>query len=269
MSKNINNITSRIGITGGTGVLGSILNKELKKKNYRVANFKYDIQNILEVKKWVKKNNFDVIFHLASIASVRLCNENPLKACSVNVIGTKNLLESIAGLKKKPWLFYASTSHVYKEKKKPLSETDDISPKTLYGYTKWMGEKLTSHYCSDNNIPYCAGRIFSFYSDSQSNDYLFPSIKKKLKESSNKKSVYVINAYCEIDIQKAEDVVNIILKLFKKKAEGIVNIATGKGIEIKSFVKKLSKKKIIIKTNTKKKNFSIADVKKLKSIIAK
>ena len=129
MSKNINNITSRIGITGGTGVLGSILNKELKKKNYRVTNFKHDIQNILEVKKWVKKNNFDVIFHLASIASVRLCNENPLKACSVNVIGTKNLLESITGLKKKPWLFYASTSHVYKEKKSHYLKLTIFHPK--------------------------------------------------------------------------------------------------------------------------------------------
>ena len=57
------------------------------------------------------------------------------------------------------------------------------------------------------------------------------------------------------------------LRVFK--AEGIVNIATGKGIEIKSFVKKFSKKKTIIKTNTKKKTFSIADIKKLKSIIAK
>ena len=269
MSKNISNLSIRIGITGGTGVLGSILNKKIKKKNYRVINFKYDIQNISIVKRWVKKNNFDVIFHLASIASVKLCNENSLKACSVNIIGTKNLLESIVGLKKKPWLFYASTSHVYKEKKKPLSETDEISPKTFYGYTKWMGEKLTEQYCSDNNIPYCAGRIFSFYSNSQSKDYLFPSIKKKLKESSNKKSIYVINAYSVIDIQKAEDIVNIILKIFKKKAEGIVNIGTGKGIEIKRFVKKFSKKKIIIKTNTKKKTFSIADIKKLKSIIAK
>jgi len=266
--KNIKNVSGKIGVTGGTGVLGSILCRKLKK-NYTVVKFNHDIQNVLKVKEWVKKNNFDAIFHLASIASVKLCNENPLKACSTNIIGTKNLLESISGLKKKPWLFYASTSHVYKEKKKPLSETDDISPKTLYGYTKWMGEKLTANYCPDNNIPYCAGRIFSFYSNSQSKDYLFPSIKKKLKESVNKNSIFVINAYCVIDIQKAEDVVNIIYKLFKKKAEGIVNIGSGKGIEIKSFVKKFSKKKIMIKTNTRKKTFSIADIKKLKSIMKK
>ena len=93
--------------------------------------------------------------------------------------------------------------------------------------------------------------------------------KRFIKESVNKNSIFVINAYCVIDIQKAEDVVNIIYKLFKKKAEGIVNIASGKGIEIKSFVKKFSKKKIMIKTNTRKKTFSIANIKKLKSIMKK
>ena len=86
------------------------------KKNYTVVKFNHDIQNVLKVKEWVK-NNFDAIFHLASIASVKLCNENPLKACSTNIIGTKNLLEFISWVKEKPWLFYASTSHVYKEKK--------------------------------------------------------------------------------------------------------------------------------------------------------
>ena len=55
MSKNIKNISGRIGITGGTGVLGSILTKKLKK-NYTVINFDHDIQNISKVKKWVKKN---------------------------------------------------------------------------------------------------------------------------------------------------------------------------------------------------------------------
>ncbi len=269
MSNKLSNKSIRIGITGGTGVLGSILNKKLRRRNYKVINFNNDIRNVIKVKQWVSTNKFDAIFHLASIASVRICNENPLKACSVNIIGTKNLLESIINLKKKPWFFYASTSHVYRDKKKPHKETDDISPKTLYGYTKWMGEKLTQNYCDNNNVPYCAGRIFSFYSNSQSKDYLYPAIKKKLKEIPNKKNIYVINAHSVIDIQKADDTIEIILKLYKRKTLGIINIATGKGIEIKNFVKKFSKRRITIKTNTYKKTYSVADTKKLNSVIRK
>ena len=43
-------------------------------------------------------------------------------------------------------------------------------------------------------------------------------------------------------IQRAENVVKIMIKLFEKSAQGIFNIGTGKGIGIKSFVKKLTKK---------------------------
>jgi len=243
----------KIGITGGNGVLGSIILKKLKKKKYTVIIFNSDIQKLLKVKKWVRKNNFDAIFHLAAIVPVKACNENPLLASSVNIGGVFNILDSLVGLEKKPWFFYASTSHVYKIKNKPLLETDPIFPKTFYGYTKWIGEKIIKNFSEMHNLPYCCGRIFSFYDKSQPKDFLFSSVKEKIKKLSGKKSINVINAHSIIDIQKAEDVVRIILSLFEKKIQGTVNIGTGKGTSIKNFVKKISKKKIRVFTNTKKK----------------
>ena len=71
-----------------------------------------------------------------------------------------------------------------------------------------------------------------------------------------------------MDIQKAESVVKIIIKLFNKRAQGTINIGTGKGITIKSFARKLTKKKIIIKTDTKEKIMVIANIEKLNSIIS-
>jgi len=256
-----------IGITGSTGVLGSILLRKLKKKNYKIACFRSDIRKIGKVRSWIKKNNFDAIFHLASMVSVNLCNKNPLDACFINISGTKNILKSISKLKKKPWLFYASTSHVYKLKKTPLSENDIISPRTFYGYTKWLGEKLFENQTLNNGLSYCIGRIFSFYSNSQSKDFLYPSIKNKIKKMSNKNYISIINAYNIIDIQKADSVINIILSLFKNKAEGVFNIGSGKGTQIKNFAKKLTTKKIVVKTNSKKKNIVVANIKKLNSII--
>jgi UDP-glucose 4-epimerase len=257
----------KIGITGSTGILGSILAKKLKQKNYNVVIFQSDIRKILKVRKWIKNHNFDAIFHLASLVSIKLCNDDPLKACSINIGGTNNILKSIERLDKKPWFFYASTSHVYKLKKTPLSENDIISPRTFYGYTKWLGEKLLENQALNNNLRYCIGRIFSFYSSLQSKDFLYPSIKNKIKKMSNKNHIYVINAHNVIDIQKADNVVNIIFSLFKNKAEGVFNIGTGKGTQIKNFAKKLTKKKMIVKTNTKKKSVVVANIKKLNSII--
>lgn len=256
----------KIGITGSTGVLGSILTKKLKQKKYNVDIFQSDIRKISKVKSWIRNNDFDAIFHLASLVPVKLCNEDPLKACSINIGGTDNIVQSLKGLAKMPWLFYASTSHVYKLKNTPISETDNISPRSFYGYTKRMGEKLLENIDSISSKNFCIGRIFSFYSLSQSDDFLYSSIREKLKE--NKKTIFISNANNILDIQKAESVVKIIIKLFNKRAQGTINIGTGKGITIKSFARKLTKKKIIIKTDTKEKIMVIANIEKLNSIIS-
>jgi nucleoside-diphosphate-sugar epimerase len=253
----------KIGITGSTGVLGSILCKKLeKKKKYKVFKFKHDIKNISKVNQWIKKNNFDSIFHLASIVPVTKCNEDPLEASQTNVGGTFNILNSLSTQKKIPWFFYASTSHVYKVKNKPISEESTLLPRTFYGYTKWLGEVIIENYSLKYNVPFCIGRIFSFYSNLQSKEFLYPSVKRKIKNDKGK--IFIRNANYIIDIQKAEDVIEIILKLFKNKKEGTYNIAKGKGIKIKNFAKTLTKKKIIVKTNTSKSIKVVADINKLK-----
>jgi UDP-glucose 4-epimerase/GDP-4-dehydro-6-deoxy-D-mannose reductase len=151
-----------------------------------------------------------------------------------------------------------------KLKKKPLYETDIISPRTFYGYTKWLAELIIKNFSEKYDLKFCCGRIFSFYSHKQSKDFLFRSIKNKLK-SSNK--ISIANAHNVIDIQKAEDVVKIIIKLFNKKGQGIINIGSGKGISIKKFAKKISNNKIKVLSNTKKKNFIISNINKLNSVI--
>jgi len=258
----------KIGITGSTGVLGKHILKKIKiKKKYTIISYKSDIQNTLEVERWIKKNNFDAIFHLAAIVPTKVCDENPLKACSINIGGTINILNAIKKLEQKPWFFYASTSHVYKAQKKPLLETDKISPKSFYGQTKWIGEKILNKFSKTHGLYYCCGRIFSFYDNSQQNFYLYQSIKEKLKKIKNENIIEITNANSVIDIQKAENVADTIIKLYEKQAFGTVNIGTGKGTSIKNFAKKITKRKIRILTNKHTKTYTIANVKKLNSII--
>jgi len=256
----------KIGITGGRGVIGKILIKKLKKNNFKIINFNSDIRNSIEINKWIKKNNFDIVFHLAALVSVKKCEEKPLKACEINIGGTIKILDAIANQKKKPFFFFTSTSHVYKAKNKPLLETDTIYPRSFYGYTKWLCEKIIEDYSIKHNISFCCVRIFSFYHYLQSKEFLYPSIKIKIKSAKQKK-IFIANANNIIDIQNAEAVAKIIFKIFKKKTTGIINIGSGKGITIKKFVMSLTKKKLHIFTDTKKITKVVANVKKLNSII--
>jgi UDP-glucose 4-epimerase len=256
----------KIGITGGSGVLGQLLISYLKNK-YKVSEFRGDVRSKSQLRSWIKNSNFDYIFHLAAIVPVSKVIRDPLLAYSVNVLGTINLLNELLKTKKKIWFFYASTSHVYKSKNSLISEKDKVQPTTLYGYTKWMAEKICADVALKSNIDLCCGRIFSFYHYKQDESYLFSSARKKIRESKDG-NIYVENANNIRDFLKAEDVVKIIYKLFRKKYQGTINIASGKRISIKNFIQKQTKKKINILTNKNyKKSILVANVNKLKKIL--
>ena len=88
------------------------------------------------------KNDFDVILHFASIVPTNIVNSNKKKALHVNYHGTKNIVDSINKFsKKKIWLFYSSTSHVYNFNKNKRKEKHSTNPISYYGETKVLGEQ--------------------------------------------------------------------------------------------------------------------------------
>ena len=94
----------KIGLTGSTGTLGSQLIKKLNiKKRYLFVG---KIENLNQVNKWIKMNNFDYIIHLAAIVPTNLVNKNKTKAFKVNYLGTRNLVNSINKISKKKICFF-------------------------------------------------------------------------------------------------------------------------------------------------------------------
>ena len=77
------------GITGHSGILGKSIQKKL---SFRFIKFNGDITNIKDVEKWISKNNFDYMIHLAAIVPTAIAEKNYLKSKKVNYIGTKNLV---------------------------------------------------------------------------------------------------------------------------------------------------------------------------------
>jgi len=166
----------KIGITGASGTLGRILIKKFKALGIDYSCFNGDICSRTDIKNWISNNNLESLIHFAAMVPIKEVNENPKKAYEINVIGTENLLKEIKLMNKNPWLFYASTSHVYKSKNRPIRENDEIVPISEYGKTKYEAEKiLTKEY---QNL--CIGRIFSFYHDTQKKPFLYPNIKYRL-----------------------------------------------------------------------------------------
>lgn len=252
----------KIGITGASGVLGDILVKKVKNKSYDYSCFEGDIKNVEDINSWVNSNDFDVIFHLAAIVPPSEVKNDLKKAFETNSVGTKNLVDSLNTKVKKPWLFYASTSHVYKSSTKPISEDDVIEPISEYGLTKYAGEILAQK----NYENLCIGRIFSMYHKTQKPPFLYPNMVIRLNTEDLNKDFELYGAKSYRDFLNAEDIANIILKLMNKKAIGTYNIASGKGVKIEDFVKKMTTKKIKIKPLGEP-DYLVANIDKLKKIL--
>ena len=252
----------KLGITGSSGVLGKLLIKELKKKKILFSSFKGNITKINDIKIWLEKEkNINYIFHFAAYTSVLKSNNNKKKSYRINVLGIRNLVKSIIQSKKKIFLFFPSSSHVYGFSKNPIAEKSKLLPITYYGETKLLAEKelqLLKKY----KLNFFIGRIFSIFHKTQQKPFLYPTIKEKIKKS-RKKKILIKNGNCIRDFSNAEKIVKIILQVYYKKLSGIYNIGSGKGISIKDFIcKNISKKKEIISND--KINVSIANIKKLK-----
>ncbi len=235
----------KIGLTGSSGTLGSYLTKNLKN----VVKFNDKIENKKKVENWIKKNNFEVVIHLAAIVPILKVKKNKSKALKINLDGTKNIVNGINKYsKKKVWLFYSSTSHVYSFSNKIKYETKKTKPLNYYGKTK----KLAENYILNNQrqiIP-CVGRIFSYTSLNQNKDFVIPSLILKLK--SKKKNIYFKNLNHNRDFISIDDILKAIKKLMKFKKRGIFNICSGKKVNLKDILITLNKKykkKIYIKDN--------------------
>ena len=105
-------LNTKIGITGGSGLIGKILIKILKKKKIKFTCYKKDIRDDKSIKEWLLKNkDIDKICHLAAIVPTNLVNKNRNKSIAVNLKGTIALYNAVKSLNKNIWFFFASTSH--------------------------------------------------------------------------------------------------------------------------------------------------------------
>ena len=253
----------KCGITGSKGVLGRRIKQNLPYKFYE---FKKDITKKKELKDWINKNNFDIFIHLAAKVPARRVHRGYKNSYNVNVNGTLNLIDALIKKKVKPkWLFFSSTSHVYKLglKSRKINEKEVAKPQTKYGKTKFIAENYLKKILKQSGIKLCIGRIFSFTDENQKIPFVIPSITKKIKSSKKKVTLYELNHYR--DFVNTKDVVSAIDLLRRREAEGIYNIGSGNKFNLKTIAHLIAKKfnKKISFINTKKTTYLISNNNKI------
>ena len=122
----------RIAVTGANGRLGSELLKYNCKPIYA------DITSPISLKKEISDIQPDTIIHCAAITDVDGAEDRLFKEVQrVNVIGTSCVRTAFGGQ-----MIYLSTDYVFDGQRGPYSETDKPNPVSVYGNSKYMGERI-------------------------------------------------------------------------------------------------------------------------------
>lgn len=133
----LNGTRTQILIIGHTGFLGSVLVDKLSLQFdvVTIDRNQLDLANNDLIEKLdFKKYNFKNVIICAAITDIETCFKSKEYSYQINVAGTKKLLQKIKEAKSVPIFF--SSDYVFKYSEKPLRESDEKSPITVYGQQK-------------------------------------------------------------------------------------------------------------------------------------
>lgn len=147
----------KIAITGGAGYIGCRLIEQLLKEEHEIIcidwlrwgiepilniidNPRFELYNVDICKPEVEPllRQADAVIHLAGIVGYPACNKEPDTAYTVNVEGTKRVVDASSDKK----FVYASTGSVYGELETICTEESTTNPLSTYSEYKLIGEEF-------------------------------------------------------------------------------------------------------------------------------
>ena len=159
----------RILLTGNNGYIGTVLTKELLKKNYEIVGYDIDYfydcsltksnSKIIQHKRKDIRDisnddleGIDIVIHLAGLANDPLGELNPKLTEEINYLSTLKLAE-ISKKRNVKRFIYVSSQSMYgiSDNKEELEEEKSLkNPVTAYARTKWEAEKKLKNLNDDN-----------------------------------------------------------------------------------------------------------------------
>lgn len=142
------NKKSPVLLIGGEGLVGKGLKevfiREFGRDSVKTASLpvdnadlNVDIIKADTVQKLIDDSQPSLVIHLAAATNVNLCEQQPDFANALNVVGTKNVVESAGDVP----VVYFSTDFVFDGFTDiPHKENDSPNPQSVYGRTKYQGE---------------------------------------------------------------------------------------------------------------------------------
>jgi GDP-6-deoxy-D-talose 4-dehydrogenase len=244
----------KVLITGIKGFTGVYLRKELENSGHAVFGLSSNLNDIVGLGLEIKQKMPDVVVHLAGISFVNHGVFNEFY--NVNLIGTRNLLESIfthaPNIRK---ILLASSSGVYGNSLNlddRLAEESRTTPINDYSVSKLAMENMANIWT--DRLPIFIVRPFNYTGIGQDDKFLIPKIASHFLKKINTIELGNLEVYREFgDVRSVVEIYRKLIEL-PSLENNVVNICTGKAfslMEVISIFEKISMFKIKINVNEK------------------
>jgi UDP-glucose 4-epimerase/GDP-4-dehydro-6-deoxy-D-mannose reductase len=232
-------VIKRFLVTGSRGVLGKrILSNLFSKSHSSAFEFDGDVTDRDAVRDFFEKNEpFTHLIHAAALVPTAIVENNPARAYQVNVGGTSNIVDEFLKRNRSGHVTYVSSSHVYRPSRFRLNESARTEPMNTYGRTKLAGEFASLDICRSFNAKLCIARVFSLYSEDQSDEFLLPALQKKITECGGTPIITIPGWNNVRDFSSADSYAKAIVLLADMSVDGVLNLGSGRGKTVLAFAK--------------------------------
>ncbi|PRF52068.1 GDP-mannose 4,6 dehydratase [Burkholderia multivorans] len=232
-------------ITGLGGFTGKYLAQSLAAAGYRVFGtahgaelaspdtYQVDLCDRATLAKVVADVQPDVVAHLAAIAFVAHGDAEAIYR--TNVIGTRNLLEALAGLDKRPSaVLLASSANIYGNAAvEIIDESVEPNPANDYAVSKLAMEYMARLW--RDKLPIVVARPFNYTGVGQSPQFLLPKIVSHFQRG--ERVIELGNIDVERDFSDVRRVVDAYRRLLQlAPASGVFNVCSGRAVSLKSVI---------------------------------
>lgn len=240
----------KVLVTGGCGFIGSHLVDRLIAEGHEVAVLdnlssgkrenlnpkailiEHDVSHPYAAQQLVPQ--VDVVFHLAAIASVQVCENEPEKAQATNVNGTLNIF-SFAAKHNKP-VIYASSAAVYGDNPQlPLTEQSATGPLGNYGKHKLLNEVAARQMHEQFGLKSVGLRFFNVYGPRQDAASPYSGVISKFMANArtNQPLTFFGDGTQTRDFIYVGDLVNLLMQAWQNATGCLVlNGCTGKATNL-------------------------------------
>ena len=268
---------TKVLVTGGMGVIGSLISRKLVEEGYETIVFGrhedrtlikdvadsvqiitgniLDLQNLLRI---IKTNKVQRIIHAAACLSQQAQAE-PFTGFQVNANGTVNVLEAarLGGIER---VVFTSAKAVYQRPTgkyahpayEPITEDYPKEPDTVYGATKLFGENMGLNYNKIYGLDFLALRFGSTYSYGKlTGRHAFAKVTTMIENAAYGKSTGIpYGGGQKDDYVYSKDVARAaVLACFAVKPQSrVFHIGTGKGatlLDLADAIKKFFPEAVI------------------------